>query len=209
MKNVALVCAVSILGLGLSSLCQARSYRSSQTRYSHRSSSEASTDYTGDVFCNPLGFALGGANIGYQGALPGNQAWKVMLDYYGIGVSDVSVSAFGVGGAWDFFFDKKTKLQGWFAGPLVNIWDFSATYKWQTWNANYTALVDNNQTVTSVFFGVGGEVGYQWILGEHFVLTPALSLQYFAGTLNAPAGAPSFSFGGILPGAQLNIGYAF
>ncbi len=112
------------------------------------------------VKANPIGLAFGVANAGYEFATNETQTLTISGLYYNI--SDAS--GFGVGAEYRFYFSSDEALRGWHAGPSVG----------------YVSLEDDFNNSAS-FFALGGEVGHQWIFGEHFLLDVFAGLGYVAG----------------------------
>lgn len=112
------------------------------------------------VKANPIGLAFGVANAGYEFATNETQTLTISGLYYNI--SDAS--GFGVGAEYRFYFSSDEALRGWHAGPSVG----------------YVSLEDDFNNSAS-FFALGGEVGHQWIFGEHFLLDVFAGVGYVAG----------------------------
>ncbi|WP_299173121.1 DUF3575 domain-containing protein [uncultured Allomuricauda sp.] len=112
------------------------------------------------VKANPIGLAFGVANAGYEFATNETQTLTISGLYYNI--SDAS--GFGVGAEYRFYFSSDEALRGWHAGPSVG----------------YVSLEDDFNN-SAGFFAIGGEVGHQWIFGEHFLLDVFAGVGYVAG----------------------------
>ncbi|MGC1206301.1 MAG: DUF3575 domain-containing protein [Flavobacteriaceae bacterium] len=136
------------------------------------------------VKLNPVGLAFGVANAGYEFSTSDKQTLTIAGLYYNI--SDVS--GFGAGAEYRFYFSSGEALRGWHAGPSVG----------------YFALEDDFNN-SAGFFTIGGEIGHQWILGEHFVIDTFAGLGYIAG--NSDDLAVSLSSAAISLGVSL--GYAW
>ncbi|WJJ95817.1 DUF3575 domain-containing protein [Algibacter luteus] len=113
------------------------------------------------IKANPIGLAFGVANAGYEFSTNDNQTLTIAGLYYNI--SDVS--GFGAGLEYRFYFSSDEALRGWHAGPSVG----------------YFSLEDDFNN-SAGFFSIGGEVGHQWIFGEHFALDVFAGLGYVAGS---------------------------
>lgn len=133
---------------------------------------------------NPVGLAFGVANAGYEFSTNDSQTLTIAGLYYNI--SDVS--GFGAGAEYRFYFSSGEALRGWHAGPSVG----------------YFSLEDDFNN-SAGFFTIGGEIGHQWILGEHFVIDTFAGLGYIAG--NSDDLAVSLSSAAISLGVSL--GYAW
>ncbi|PWH82638.1 hypothetical protein DIS18_10390 [Algibacter marinivivus] len=110
---------------------------------------------------NPIGLAFGVANAGYEFATNESQTLTIAGLYYNI--SDVS--GFGAGVEYRFYFSSDEALNGWHAGPSLG----------------YVSLEDDFNN-SAGFFTVGGEVGHQWLIGEHFLVDVFAGLGYIAGS---------------------------
>jgi hypothetical protein len=135
------------------------------------------------IKANPIGLAFGVANAGYEFTVKDGQTLTVSGLYYNI--SDIS--GLGAGAEYRFYFDGEA-IRGWHAGPSVG----------------YFSLSDDFDTSAS-FFSIGGEVGHQWIIGEHFAVDVFAGLGYIAG--NSDDFAVSLSSTAISLGVSL--GYAW
>lgn len=112
---------------------------------------------------NPVGLAFSIANVGYEFETKESQTLSFSGLYYNI--SDVS--GFGAGAAYRFYFSKKDAFRGWHAGPTLA----------------YVALEDSDNNSVGAF-GLGGEIGYQWIIGNHFLIDTFLGVGYVAANSN-------------------------
>lgn len=165
-----------------------------------------------DLYVNPLGFLFGIANLGYERSLGHDQTWKVQGEYLHSGTSTDGFTAMGAGAGWRFYFDPRHPMTGWFLGPEVDVLDLTFNYQVTTTVYQYGYAVGtqtSNQSTSGLFYGVSAEVGYQWLLGDSFLITPGATVGYFAGSLNLGSGAPTLGFGGISAGGELNLGYLF
>ncbi|MGB5419802.1 DUF3575 domain-containing protein [Algibacter sp.] len=136
------------------------------------------------IKANPIGLAFGVANAGYEFATNDSQTLTVSGLYYNI--SDIS--GFGAGAEYRFYFSSDEALNGWHAGPSVG----------------YFALKDDFDT-SAGFFSIGGEVGHQWIIGEHFLVDVFAGLSYIAGNsddFNVTLSTTSVALG-------VSLGYAW
>lgn len=113
------------------------------------------------IKANPIGLAFGVANAGYEFSTNESQTATISGLYYNI--SDVS--GFGLGAEYRFYFSSNEALNGWHAGPSVG----------------YLSLEDDFNNSAS-FFTLGGEIGHQWILGEHFLIDTFAGIGYLAGS---------------------------
>jgi len=75
------------------------------------------------------------------------------------------VSGFGPGAEYRFYFSSGEALKGWHAGPSLGYFSLSDDF--------------NN---SAGFFSLGGEVGHQWLLGEHFLIDLFAGLGYVTGS---------------------------
>ncbi len=133
------------------------------------------------VKVNPIGIAFGVANAGYEFSVNDKQTVTIAGLYY----DRSSISGFGAGAEYRFYFSD-TALKGWHAGPSIG----------------YFSLEDEFDNSGSVF-NVGGEVGHQWIFGEHF------ALDVFAGVAVAASKADNLNVNNTTIGLGVSLGYAW
>ncbi len=131
---------------------------------------------------NPIGIAFGVANAGYEFSVNDSQSLTVSGLYYNI--SDIS--GFGLGADYRFYFSSKEALRGWHAGPT----------------AGYFSLSDDFDN-SAGFFNIGGAVGHQWILKEHFVIDTFASVGFLTGS------SDSFTVSSTAIGIGVSLGYAW
>ena len=132
------------------------------------------------VKVNPIGLAFGVANAGYEYAVSKANT----LTFSGIYFDQDNIDGFGVGSEYRFYFNKQA-MRGWHAGPT----------------ASFLTLEDNANNSASVF-GVGGEVGHQWILNQHFLVDTFAGLNFYSGGGDVDVDGASFSLG-------VSLGYAW
>ncbi len=133
------------------------------------------------IKANPLGLAFGIANAGYEFSTTDSQSLTVSGLYFN--VSDIT--GVGLGAEYRFYFDGEA-IQGWHAGP----------------GFGYFSLKDNADTTASIT-SLSGEVGHQWIFGEHFALDLFAGYSYYMG------GDELAGFEGGSTVGGLSIGYAW
>ncbi len=136
------------------------------------------------IKANPIGLAFGVANAGYEFSTNEKQTLTVSGLYYNI--SDVS--GFGAGVEYRFYFSSGEALRGWHAGPSVG----------------YFSLEDDFNN-SAGFLSLGGEVGHQWIFGEHFALDVFAGLGFVSGSsddLSVSVSSTAVALG-------VSIGYAW
>ena len=138
-----------------------------------------SQDYA--IKANPLGLAFGIANVGFEFSTNESQTLTVSGLYYNI--SDVT--GLGAGAEYRFYFSKQDAFRGWHAGPSVG----------------YFSLEDDFNN-SAGFFSIGGEVGYQWIIRDHFLIDLFGGLGFVTGSsddlavsINSVATTIGFSLG--------------
>jgi len=115
------------------------------------------------IKANPIGLAFGIANAGYEFTVNAPQTLTVSGIYYNIS----SLSGFGLGAEYRFYFSSKEALRGWHAGPT----------------AGYISLSDDFDN-SAGFFTIGGEIGHQWILNEHFLIDTFAGVGFVSGSSN-------------------------
>ncbi len=135
------------------------------------------------VKANPIGLAFGIANAGYEFSINDTQTVTISALYY-----DVSgVSGFGVGGEYRFYFSDEA-LRGWHAGPTAGFFSLEGS-----------GLFSDT---TATIFTIGGEVGHQWIIGEHFLVDTFLGIGFVSG-------GGDLSVDGTVIGLGVSFGYAW
>ncbi len=135
------------------------------------------------VKVNPIGLAFGIANAGYEFSINDTQTVTISALYY-----DVSgVSGFGVGGEYRFYFSDEA-LRGWHAGPTAGFFSLEGS-----------GLFSDT---TATIFTIGGEVGHQWIIGEHFLVDTFLGIGFVSG-------GGDLSVDGTVIGLGVSFGYAW
>ena len=130
------------------------------------------------VKANPLGFVFGIANAGFEFSTTDSQSLTISGIYFDV----LGISGFGLGVDYRFYFDGEA-ISGWHAGPSVG----------------YLSLEDEFNNSGNIF-SIGGEVGHQWLFGEHFVLDLFVGYGFVSGGdelegLNSTAGSIGLSIG--------------
>jgi len=134
------------------------------------------------IKANPIGLAFGIANAGYEFSIKETQTLTVSGLYYNVS----SISGFGAGAEYRFYFSSDEALRGWHAGPSVS----------------YFSLSDDFSN-SAGFFTIGGEAGHQWIFGEHFLVDTFVSLGFVSGS------SDSFTVNSTAVGLGVSLGYAW
>ena len=140
---------------------------------------------------NPLGLAFGNFNATYEKTINEKSSFLVSANYT-YRIFGVDVSTFGFGGAYRFYFShaKKQVPEGFYINPQANF--------------NFGNADDDNFNT----FGIGAEIGYQWIWDSGVVLDLGIGPSYI--TLSGDIEDIDFdNTSGILPTATLAIGYSF
>ncbi|MBN1596494.1 DUF3575 domain-containing protein [candidate division FCPU426 bacterium] len=148
-----------------------------------------------NITVQPIGFLFGNGNLEYEAALGDTTAIAGRINYSAWNIGDWSTSAIGGGLSYRFFPVSKQAPRGFWVGPGADILIISSTYE--------------DDTASSTFISVGGDLGYKWIWGEEvgFVLCPSISLRYVSGSLSV--GDNELPFGGFGFGLGLALGLAF
>jgi hypothetical protein len=133
---------------------------------------------TKTIKANPLGLAFGIANAGFEFSTTESQSLTISGIYFDV----FSISGYGLGADYRFYFDGEA-ISGWHAGPSLG----------------YLSLEDDSNNSGSII-SIGGEVGHQWIFGEHFALDLFVGYGFVTGGddlegLDAPAGSIGLSLG--------------
>ena len=187
-----------------------------------RAATESPSTQKMAISVNPIGIAFGIYNAKFVMKLDDKSAINASAFYWSIVDTDWwTASAFGVGAAYDFFFSP-TALNGWYAGPAVSVMFVSITDKeaepvYSTVNYyGYTYQTVTGYTAKDysyVWFSIGGEIGYRWVLGGGFVVDLTGGLSYVIGSSPSSenTSAAAFNYTGISFGSLIggSIGYAF
>ncbi|NJB70475.1 hypothetical protein GGR42_000937 [Saonia flava] len=152
---------------------------------------------------NPLGLALGSAELGYERALNEKSALEVSLAYFSSDATfnsgeEVKANGFGAEGKYKLYFSSTNNApRGWYAAPV-------ATY------ASASADSSSGEDGKFSYFGAGAVAGYQWIFGggnSGFALDLNLGFQYISASTQGSISGVSID--GILPRLGLSLGYAW
>lgn len=141
----------------------------------------SSNAQTNVIKANPLGLAFGIANAGYEFATNESQTLTISGIYFNV----LDIKGLGAGAEYRFYF-KGEAVRGWHAGPSIG----------------YFSLEDDFNTKASVF-SAGGEIGHQWVFGEHF------ALDVFAGLGFVTGGDDLSEFNSTATSLGVSIGYAW
>jgi len=152
----------------------------------------ASNEYKNALTLEPLGLLFGQFSAKYTIKLSDANALSIDASYWGYNMGLWSSSAIGIGGSVDFFFQRNA-LTGFYAGPAINALFFSSS----------TGTTSSN--VSSTWIGIGGKIGYRWILDGGMVIDVNTMLRYLIGTNTAALNINGFGISGLGAG----IGFAF
>ena len=141
---------------------------------------------------NPFGLAYGNFNVTYERVLNPSASFLVKGNYmYKLLGLDVSLAGLGVGYRYYITHAKKEIPNGFYVNPQVAF--------------AFGSIKDNNDTSYSATnFGIGAELGYQWVWSSGFTLDLGIGPMY-----NFVSSDSSDSANGIAPALTLAIGYAF
>ncbi|MGC3979404.1 MAG: DUF3575 domain-containing protein [Paludibacteraceae bacterium] len=107
---------------------------------------------------------------------------------------DISLGGVGAGYRYYFTYAKKQVPSGFYVTP-------EAFFSF----ANVKDDADENYTAT--FFGIGAEIGYQWVWASGFTLDLGIGPMYTIISGNENSGIQKTT--GIAPAATIAIGFAF
>ncbi len=141
---------------------------------------------------SPIGLAFGNLNATYEKVL--NEKSSVLASVsYTYRTFGVDVNAFGIGGAYRFYFShaKKAVPAGLYINPQVNF--------------NFGGVDDLNYSV----FSFGAEIGHQWLWDSGVVLDLGIGPNYISLNGSDVNDIGFDSDGGIFPSATIAIGYNF
>jgi len=131
---------------------------------------------------NPMGLAMGFANVGYEIAF---EEEEVSLTFSGLFYNKSDVSGYGVGIDYNYYFGE-TILEGWHAGP----------------GAGFLFLTGDFDSTSAVFI-VGGSGGHQWVMNKHLAIDLFANIGYVTGGNN------EINFNPSAVALGLSIGYAW
>lgn len=138
---------------------------------------------------SPLALAFGNLNVTYERVLNEKSSFLVKANYI-YQIFGVDVNAGGLAAGWRYYFThaKKDVPAGFYINPEVEV-GFASDF---------------------TNFGVGAELGYQWVWDSGFVLDIGLGPKYYNFSYS---GDDDDLFdddaGGIGPSLTLALGYAF
>ncbi|MFD0991761.1 DUF3575 domain-containing protein [Tenacibaculum geojense] len=154
------------------------------------------------VKANPLGLAIGVAELSYERAVSEKQSFELGIAYSsfdvtGDGGDKVETSSIGAEGKYKFYFSSdKDAPRGWYAAPFVSY---------------STSSVDNDGTKGDINAFAGGALaGYQWVFGggdSGFALDLNFGAQYMS--VSTSGNISSVSIDGFLPRLGVSLGYAW
>ncbi len=149
---------------------------------------------TSVVKTNPLGLAFGNFNVTYEKVLNPSSSFLVKGEYM-FQLLGVDVNLGGIGAGYRYYIThlNKTVPTGFYLMPEIAF-------------AFGSIDDDNGTTYSANTFGIGAEIGYQWIWSSGFALDLAVGPMY---TKINSDDLGATGDGGIIPTATLAIGYAF
>lgn len=141
------------------------------------------------ITVNPLGLFWGVMNVQYEFQHTPANSIAIRANFVGYDMGSFSNSAFGIGGSYRWYADKK---------PVVGLW-YGPSTDFLFWSAKEKNKVAPN-VHNSTFFGLGGDIGYKWNFSQ-FGVEIFGGLRYYFGEIG------ELPFGGASLVAGLNIGY--
>ncbi len=141
---------------------------------------------------NPIGLAFGNFNVTYERVLNSSSSFLVKGNYmYKLLGADVSLAGLGLGYRYYITHAKKEIPTGFYVNPQLAF--------------AFGNIKDSNGTSYSATnFGIGAELGYQWVWSSGFTLDLGIGPMY-----NIVSSDSSDTANGIAPAITLAIGYAF
>lgn len=142
---------------------------------------------------NPFGMAFGNINLIYERLL-NNYSSILVKGQYGYNIMGTSISAFGCAVDYRYYFThaKKAVPSGFYINPEIMF---------------QGGMVDLENDKNSLYrFGLGAEIGYQWVWDSGFTIDLGIGPMYNIVKTNSS----SFEkLGFPLPSATLGVGFAF
>ncbi len=168
---------------------------------SAKSTGISSSDFepNDDVYFNAIAFLYGTPSVGYEHALTRDNSFTGEIAFRNYGIPDLSISFLGLGGSYRWWLAEHSRLRGFFAGPKAYLMNVSVNYN----------IAHVGYSASSLFYGLGGEGGYQWVFPNHLLLNAGGEILFYGGGPSLSAGAPGYGFGGVGAGLKGSIGYAF
>ena len=163
------------------------------------------------VTTDPIALLFRVFNAHYEKKLSNNTAWAanayLYFPYLGPGWSSFG---FGVGGEYNFYFQKKA-LNGWFAGPGADLSIYMYNYSYSYLNPfPPPPVITIDESSTGVAVGVGGQGGYRWIWPDGWVVdVKAVVRINIGGGTPTYAGTTAAGVGWFLPRIGASVGYAW
>ncbi len=153
---------------------------------------------SGAIKTNPIGMAIGIANLSYETALNEGTSLQFGASYFNLSFGETSFSGVGLGAQYRLY--SNDALDGFYYGPLANYFSFT--------------VKDSGNKGTLNGFGAGGQLGWNWLLGssDNFVIDLGLGVMYNTASVNVEEGNDSFDtgvFDGVGPVLNFSIGYAW
>jgi hypothetical protein len=137
----------------------------------------------------PISLAFGIINAGYEAKLGEKSSIYPSASFY----SRSSVSGFGLGLQYRKYVSASKEFPaGFFLAPEVQYGSFKQK---DFADFSYSA------------FSVGGQIGYQWLLGDNFTIEASIGPAYWIAGSSSPG--VTVSYDGILPSIGFNLGYMF
>lgn len=139
---------------------------------------------------NPIGLALGNFNVTYEKVLNTSSSvlFKGQYMFKLLGL-DVNLGGVGVGYRYYITHLKKEVPTGFYVNPQASF--------------SFGSTSDFGESYSATSFGIGAEIGYQWVWSSGFTLDLGLGPSYNVVSSKGVSG------NGIIPSATLAIGYAF
>jgi hypothetical protein len=145
-----------------------------------------------NVTVNPAGLLLGLLSVEYEKATSPKNSFAIRGNFFSRDIGGWDTTAFGAGGSYRFF-PKKKAPAGFYFGPAADFIFVSTKY--------------SGDSATGIFFSIGGEAGFKWILKGGFVIDVGANASLAFGKVEI--GSLELDYGGFVPGLRLGLGYAF
>ncbi len=139
---------------------------------------------------NPFGLALGNFNLTYEKVL--NTSSSVLFKgQYMFKLLGLDVNLGGIGAGYRYYITnaKKQVPTGFYINPQTSL--------------SFGSVSESGTSYSATSFGIGAEIGYQWVWDSGFTLDLGIGPNYNVVSSEGVSG------NGIVPSATLAIGYAF
>lgn len=146
------------------------------------------------VSLQPLGLAIGLANVEYERAFAPKASFAVRGDAIYLRSGDFRLSGYGGGGSLRFYPLTSAPKRA-YAGLDFDIIQVNAKEE------------DTEEEGSATFFAIGAVIGWKWLISDAFAIALDIGTMYFAGSLEVEE--EDVGLAGLRPMSHFYIGLAF